>query len=252
MLDCGATVNLIPEEIVMEIGLVKNVRPPESLLRMHDDTPLKTVGMITLPVEHLKNSTKHYLDFYVTANNDKPILGAKTCLELNLMRPIYENICTVQPGCTSCITEKEIFDEYADLFEGVGRFEGTVHFDVDESVRPVQLPLRRLAIGVRDKVGAELKRLEQNGIIAPVNQPTKWVSAYLAVVKADGKSVRICLDPKPLNKALIRTPYCSNVIEDVLPKLSKVKVLSSVDCKEEFFHSVLDTESSMLTCMDTP
>ena len=154
---------------------------------------------------------------------------------MDLMRPVYDNICSVQLNNSQCITEQEVIEQYPDLFVGTGRLDGTVHFDVDESVRPVQLPLRRLAIGVHDKVGEELRRLESEGIIAPVTQPTKWVSALLVVTKADGKSVRLCLDPKPLNKALIRTPRCSTVIDDILPKLNKVKVLSSVDCKEGFF-----------------
>jgi hypothetical protein len=109
MLDCGAPVNLIPEARVKEVGLLSEMRPPESRLRLHDDTPLKTAGMITLPVDRLKKGTKHFLDFYVTANKDKPILGAKTCLDLDLVRPFYENISAVQPGRTTCITKKKFW-----------------------------------------------------------------------------------------------------------------------------------------------
>ena len=41
-------------------------------------------------------------------------------------------------------------------------------------------------------------------------------------------------------------------IEDILPQLSGVKVMSSVDCKEGFFHLKLDNESSFLTTTETP
>ena len=61
--------------------------------------------------------------------------------------------------------------EYADLFDGVGLMDGDVHLEVDSTVTPVQMPLRRLPIGVRDKVAAELQRLEEAGIIAPVSEP---------------------------------------------------------------------------------
>ena len=41
-------------------------------------------------------------------------------------------------------------------------------------------------------------------------------------------------------------------IDDVLPKLTCVKILSSIDTKEGFFHLKLDKESSLLTTTETP
>ena len=60
----------------------------------------------------------------------------------------------------TCLTEADIRAEYPDLFRGVGLLEGEVHLEVDSSVAPVQLPLRRLPVGVRDSVAEELQRLE--------------------------------------------------------------------------------------------
>ena len=39
-------------------------------------------------------------------------------------------------------------------------------------------------------------------IIAPVTEPTDWVSSFQAILKKDG-SVRIFLDPKDLNNAIL-------------------------------------------------
>ena len=46
-----------------------------------------------------------------------------------------------------------IVAKYPDLFEGVGLLEGDVHLETDPTVSPVpvQMPLRRLPIGIRDK-----------------------------------------------------------------------------------------------------
>ena len=149
------------------------------------------------------------------------------------------------------MTEAEVLEEYADLFDGVGLLEGDVHFDVDDTVPAIQMPLRRLPIAVRDKVEAELKRLESDGIIARVTEPTKWVSALLVVAKPDGR-IRTCIDLQYLNKALKRVQYCMPTIDDVLPKLTGVKILSSIDTKEGIFHLKLDRESSLLTTTETP
>ena len=128
---------------------------------------------------------------------------------------------------------------------------GTVHLDVDETVAAVQMPLRRLPIGIKDKVAAELRRLEALDVIAPITEPTPWVSALLVVTKANG-GIRLCIDPTPLNRALKRPTYYMSTVDDVLPKLAGVKVFSSADMKDGFWHLVLDDESSRLTTFETP
>ena len=182
-------------------------------LRMFDKSQLQTRGEITLSVQHPRTLRNYDLKFYVAAKHDQPLLGFHACRELQLLRVVEENICEinastgVNSSSSTCITETEIFAEYADLFDGVGLLEGDVHLETDPSVPPVQMPLRRLPIGVRDKVAAELQRLEASGIITPVTEPSSWVSALLAVTKPDNR-IRICVDPKPLNKALKRAHYC--------------------------------------------
>jgi len=138
-----------------------------------------------------------------------------------------------------------------DLFDGIGQLDGEVHLDVDPTVAPVHMPHRRLPIGVRDKVAAELQRMEADGIIAPVTEPSSWMSALLVVAKPDGR-IRICIDLKPLNKALKRAHYPMPTIDDVLPQLSGAKIFGTVDAKDGFWHLKLDDESSRLTTFETP
>jgi len=114
------------------------------------------------------------------------------------------------------------------------------------------MPLRRLPTGVRDKVAAELRRLENDGIISPVTEPTSWVSALLVVAKSDGR-IRISIDAKPsINKALKRAQYRLPTIDDILPQLAGAKVFSTLDAKDGFGHLKLDEESSRLTIFETP
>ncbi|GFS92946.1 hypothetical protein TNCV_1886121 [Trichonephila clavipes] len=47
------------------------------------------------------------------------------------------------------------------------------------------------------------------GIISKVEEPTEWVSNMVVITSP--KKLRICLDPRPLNKAIQRpipNPYC--------------------------------------------
>ena len=56
--------------------------------------------------------------------------------------------------------ETDIVAEYPDLFEVVGLLDGDVHLQTGPTVPPVQMPLRRLPIGIGDKVAAELQKIQ--------------------------------------------------------------------------------------------
>ena len=126
---------------------------------------------------------------------------------------------------TSPLTKDFIIERYADLFDGVRLLDGEVHLEVDRTVPPVQMPPRRLPVAIKDRVKAELNEMCRNGIIEPVSEASPWVSALIVVTKPNGR-LRICLDPRPLNKALKRSVYAMPTIDDILPQLAKAKVFS--------------------------
>ena len=72
------------------------------------------------------------------------------------------------------------------------------------------------------------------------------------VVVTTPKKIRICLDPKDLNKAVLRPKYQMATLDEVLPKLSKAKVFSTLDAKDGFYQVGLDEESSLKTTFWTP
>ena len=88
-------------------------------------------------------------------------------------------------------------------------------------------------------------------MIAAVDTPTDWVSSLVLVEKPNGK-LRICIDPKKLNKALKSNHYPLQVIEDILPDLAQAKIFSLFDVKNGYWHVELDEESSFLTTFETP
>ena len=55
--------------------------------------------------------------------------------------------------------ESDIFGKYRDLFDDkLGHLEGDVHLEVDLIRRPVQMPLRRMPIALKDQVETDLKK----------------------------------------------------------------------------------------------
>ena len=68
--------------------------------------------------------------------------------------------------------------------------------------------------------------------------------------KKNGK-IRICLDPKDLNKAIQRKNYLLPTIEDIATRLHGAKVFTKLDVRSGFWHIALDEKSSYLTTFHT-
>ena len=148
-----------------------------------------------------------------------------------------------------CLTREHILTEYKDVFEGLGHI-GDTKFVLDPSVQPVQHNPRRVPIAIQDKVRAKIADLEKKGIVKKVTKPTEWISSMVVVTTP--KKIRICLYPKDLNKAVLRPKYQMATLDEVLPRLSKAKVFSTLDAKDGFYQVGLDEESSLRTTFWIP
>ena len=126
-----------------------------------------------------------------------------------------------------------------------------MHLEVEQSAIPVVAPPRRVPTSLKSKLKQELDRLQQLEVIAPIDEPTPWVSNLAVVLKKSG-ALRICIDPRPLNTSLKRERYQLPVLEDILPELSKARVFTTADLKSDYWHCVLAPESSVLTTFATP
>lgn len=80
---------------------------------------------------------------------------------------------------------------------------------------------------------------------------TPWVNSAVVTIKPNG-SIRLCLDPRNLNKAIKRNPYYVRTIDDVIPKVSGSTHFSILDARSGFWQVSLDEESSRLCTFNTP
>ena len=98
---------------------------------------------------------------------------------------------------------------------------------------------------------AELDRLVKEGIITEVHEHTEWINSIVPVMKEDG-SLRLCLDPKDLNKAIERNQWYARTLDDILPELAQSKYFTVKDATSRFWHVPLDFRSSLLNIFNTP
>ena len=134
------------------------------------------------------------------------------------------------------ITKDYILKEYNDVFKGIGTLPGSpYHIRLKEEYRLVQHPPRSVPIAMQNAYKTELERLTKEGIITEVKEHTEWINLIVPVMKPNG-SLRLCLDPKDLNKAIERNQWYSRTIDDILPELAKSKFKTLKDATSGYWH----------------
>ena len=95
--------------------------------------------------------------------------------------------------------------------------------------------------------------MEKQGIISKFDGQDispEWLNSFIIVKKPNG-TLRICLDPTDLNKAIVHPVCNSQTIDDVENQLRDAKYFAVFDTSKGFFHVPLDQESKLLTAMLT-
>ena len=250
--DTGASCNIICEKFLTENQLT-NLEKTNQVLKMYNKENIIPRGKLNLKMINPRNHKKYKAEFVVIDNNEcNPIIGINAAQQMDLLTIRHENIYFSSEACemNETLTEENILENYADVFNGTGCLDGKYHLHTDPDVKPVIQGPRRIPVSLRDKLKNELERLESDNIIAKVEQPTKWVSNLVVVEKPN--KLRVCLDPQHLNTALLRSHYPIPTVDEILPDLTNAKVFSTVDAKNGFWHVELDQESSLLTTFNTP
>ena len=246
--DTGASCDVISEQHLDKDTKAKMTpSKSDSILKMYNGSKIKPLGQTELKVINPANNKKYLLkNVTVIEEQLVPILGKKTAEHMDLVKVNYQNIDQIQPSQQNLLK----LEEYPDVFEGVGSLPGKCHVQIDKSIPPENQPPRRVPVALRKPLKDKLDELEARGIISPITKHTPWVS-NLCVVNRNNK-LRICLDPKPLNKAIKRPHYQLPTIEDVATRLADAKIFSVLDAKDGFWQVELDQPSAELTAFHSP
>ncbi|CAC5406179.1 unnamed protein product [Mytilus coruscus] len=130
--------------------------------------------------------------------------------------------------------------------------EKPYHIKIDSTVNPVINPPRKIPAALREKLKGTLKEMEDKEVIRKVDEPTDWVNSLVVVEKPKTGKLRICLDPRNLNKAIKREHFALPTIEDITTRLTGAKYLSKLDCNNGYWQLRMDKESQLLTTFNSP
>ena len=214
-----------------------------NVVRLHNDV-IRSHEISTLQCDGMREVKK----------KDKPVVENVTELVVrNENEYISEQISTpVMNSETQRINNvSDLKRLYPDQFDRIGNFPGEVKLYVNPGIQPRINAPRKPAIALKDTLKDELDKMEKQGVIKKVTEPTEWVSSLTFAEKEDG-SHRICLDPRHLNKALRRPHHRMPTVEEITHHLRGAKIFSKMDAKSGYWSVKLDPESQLLTTFQTP
>lgn len=250
-LDSGATCDVMSLKDKIRIAPREKLMPSSTKLKLYSGQLMTSMGMFV--TECVVRDRRHTLEFEIVETSQQPLLSGSTCERLGLMQftiPADLNVVdsSIQAGP---LKREALIERYQDVFTApVESVPGVVHFQLNAMVQPVQSAPRNVPVAMRAAVKAQLEKYEAEGHITSVTEPTDWISNMVIIRKPD--KLRICIDPKHLNQALLRSHYIMPTLEDILYKLPKARVFTLVDARDAFLQCRLDEASSYMTTFWTP
>ena len=195
------------------------IRPTTVKLTAYNGSDIPVVGEC---IANIENSNENInLSFILTSSNSPPIIGLKASEKLNLVNrhvhlinnKAYKNFNYVK--------------EYNDCFGDIGTLPKIHHITVDPNITPVIHAARKVPLALQGKLKAELDRMINLNVIESVTGPSEWVSSLVVVERPDGK-LRICMDPKDLNKAIKRHHLRLPTAEDIFSEMSGARYFTTL------------------------
>jgi hypothetical protein len=264
-IDTGAEINVIGMAAYKAMSTKAELSVSKTNIYGFGKQPIKPMGEIDLKCMY---KDKHYvIKCQIVDANVPNVLSLKDSLAMNLIRRVdavtADNAGNIKlpESVLKCknVGAVDLIKEFIDVFQTDEDSEFKkvanvkVTLKVDPNAHPVAHPVRPVSAPLRPKVKAKLEELERSGIIekVPLGCPTPWCSA-LHVVKKKDNTIRITIDPKDLNKALMREYHPTNTGEEVALRVDGAKLFTVLDAKQGFFQLELDEESKNYTAFNTP
>ena len=240
-LDTGAEVTVLSDSAAA-LRHLKIATTPKTL-KGPGQTKLNVLGAIDALLS--VGGRTHQETVYVVQDQDSSLLSIKACRALELLTPSKE-VYQVKDN------DPNFREEFPELFTGLGKLEMEHHITLRHEVEPLCLyTARRVPHPLLPQVKEQLEKMEKQGVISPVTDPTQWCSGMVVVRKPNG-GVRICVDLTTLNKDVAREVHPMKSVDDNLAKLQGSQIYTKLDANSGFWQIPLDKDSRLFTTFITP
>ena len=230
------------------------LRPVKKSFHAYTGTPLDIAGQILVDLKY-NDQQLTLLLLIVRAKKYAPPLLARAWM--TKIRLDWKNL--LSPSNAQFVVERDnderivrLKERYAELFKPeLGTVKGvTAKLHLKDNVRPVFQKARPVPYALRPAVEKELKKMEDEGIIEPV-EVSDWATPIVCVPKIDG-SVRVCRDYKgTVNPAIQTEQFPIPTLEEIRAKVSTWKKFTKIDLRSAYQKMVLDKASQQLCKINT-
>ena len=241
--DTGAVMSLMSQSIFQGLWPGRELQPSQVRLRAYTKEPIPVVGCCNVNIEY--NGQSAQLPLLVVGGSGPTLLGRDW---LSQIRLDWHQIHHVHSASL-----QNLLARYPAVFQdGLGTLQGyEAKILVEPGAAPRFNPARSVPYALRDKVDQELQRLQNEGILEPV-ETAEWAAPIVAVLKRDKSAIRICGDfsvtVNPVSK-LDRYPIPKS--EDLFAKLAKGKQFSKLDLSHAYQQIPLEVESRKYVVINT-
>ena len=128
-----------------------------------------------------------------------------------------------------------------------------VKFYIDQTVPPVSAPYRSVPHHYREKLSEHLNELRKEGKIEDVdpNEHCQWVFNVFITEKKQKNQIRMNIDMREPNKAILRTKCHVDTIQEIRQKLKGATRFSELDLGHGFHQISLAEESRGISTFQT-
>ena len=261
-IDTGADTCILTTDDLQLLPISIDLQPTDSVLKGYGGSKIENLGITTLKVTYGNKTVETQFNI-VEAPGNPSMIGCKQAQDLGIITVHSLNELHTTPPSRAQqaanrgeLSQSIVQDDFKDCFDKVGRFPGEkYHIQLVDNPNPVIHPPRTVAVHILPLYKAELDKMIKDDIITEVTEPTEWVNSIVCNISKtkDGKQkVRLCLDPKDLNKNIRREHYYTRTIDEILPQLHGKEYFSVADTSKGYWHVELDDESSLLCTFNTP
>ena len=153
-IDSGASCNVLPKKY---LPTGTEVQKTNKLLTAYNKEQIPALGTARVSMRNPKTRKKYNAEFVVVDDNYTPLIGARAAQQMGFIVVQHHNIQlesnseVFTASQSSALTKEQVLTDFADIFKGLGKMEGKLHLEVNESVLPVIMPPRRVPVAVKGK-----------------------------------------------------------------------------------------------------
>ena len=207
--DTGADACVITTTDLQHFPFPIIILPCSNILRGYGGSEIENIGTAILKVSYKSKSATIKFNI-VEAPGSPSMLGCRQSQDLGIISANLDEVNTISPAKTVAEVQcgqrskPTVLEEYQDCFDKLGCFPGEKYHNqlIEDPVPVIHLP-RTVPVHILPLYKEELDKMIADEVITAVDEPTDWVNSIVCNIKEtpEGKKkIRLCLDPKDLNK----------------------------------------------------